>query len=115
MQWILEVSSKDASHESLRDPGNFLTSDTALTKAAKGELAREVPIFKETEASNSRAVRGSQVLYLFLQYFKTNEEVRSLYSAEDLLKARHLTLPALLPLWLSSKSARIQCSGNQAN
>ena len=47
-------------------------------------------IFKETEASKSRAVRGRQVLYLFDQYFKTNEEVGSLYSVEDLLKVRLL-------------------------
>ena len=67
--------------KSLRDPGKFLTLDTkllaALTKVARGELSREILIFKETEASKSRAVRGRQVLYLFDQYFKTNEEVGS--------------------------------------
>ena len=80
--------------KSLRDPGKFLTLDTkllaALTKVARGELSREILIFKETEASKSRAVRGRQVLYLFDQYFKTNEEVGSLYSVEDLLKVRLL-------------------------
>ena len=45
-------------------------------------------IFKETEAAKDRAVRGRQVLYLFDQYFKTKEEVGSLYSVEDLLKVR---------------------------
>ena len=40
-KWILEAYDKDASHESLRDPGKFLTLDTkllaALTKVARGE------------------------------------------------------------------------------
>eukprot|EP00439_Symbiodinium_sp_Y106_P024640 s6987_g3.t1 len=93
-KWILEAYAKDANHESLCDAGKFLTLDTkllaALAKVARGELSREILIFKETEASKSRAVRGRQVLYLFDQYFKTNEEVGSLYSVEDLLKVRLL-------------------------
>ena len=93
-KWILEACDKDANHESLRDPGKFLTLDTkllaGLTKVARGELSREILIFKETEASKSRAVRGRQVLYLFHQCFKTNVEVGSLYSVEDLLKVRLL-------------------------
>ena len=88
--WILEVYKKDASHEKLRDPGKFLTLDTkllaSLSKVAKGELARQILNFKEVEAGQERAVRGRQVLYLFDQHFKTNEEVGSLYSVEDLLK-----------------------------
>ncbi|CAE7833683.1 unnamed protein product [Symbiodinium sp. KB8] len=59
-----EVYMPVATHEGLRDPGKFLTLDTKLL---------------ETEASKSRAVRGRQVLYLFDQYFKTNEEVGELY------------------------------------
>ena len=78
-KWILEAYDKDADHASLRDPGKFLTLDTkllaALTKVARGELSREILIFKETEATKSRAVRGRQVLYLFDQYFKTNERL----------------------------------------
>eukprot|EP00439_Symbiodinium_sp_Y106_P027980 s7047_g3.t1 len=74
----IQAYDKDADHASLRDPGKFLTLDTkllaALTKVARGELSREILIFKETEATKSRAVRGRQVLYLFDQYFKTNEE-----------------------------------------
>ena len=88
--WILEVYAKDADHDKLREPGKFLTLDTkilaALTKVAKGELSRQVLTFKETEAVHGRAVRGRQVLLMFDQYFKTNEEVGSLYSVEDLLK-----------------------------
>ena len=82
----------EASHDGLRDPGKFLTLDTklltALTTVARGELAPEILIFKETEAAKNRVVRGRQVLYLFDQYFKTSEEVGSLYSVEDLLKVR---------------------------
>ena len=93
-KWILEAYDKDANHESLRNPGKFLTLDTkllaTLTKVARGELPREILIFKETEAFKFRAVRGRQVLYLFDQYFKTNEEVGSLYSVEDLLNVRLL-------------------------
>ena len=91
-KWVLEAYDKDANHDSLRDPGKFLALDTkllaALAKVARAELSREILIFQETEASKSRAVRGRQVLYLFDQYFKTNEEVGSLYSVEDLLKVR---------------------------
>ena len=59
---------------------------------AKGELARQILNFKETEAGERRAVRGRQVLYLFDvdQHFKTNEEVGSLYSVEDLLRVNLL-------------------------
>ena len=57
---------------------------------AKGELARQILNFKETEAGERRAVRGRQVLYLFDQHFKTKEEVGSLYSVEDLLKVNLL-------------------------
>ena len=88
--WVLEAYKKDASHEKLRDPGKFLTLDTkllaSLSKVAKGELARQILNFKEVEAGFERAVRGRQILYLFDQHFKTNEEVGSLYSVEDLLK-----------------------------
>ena len=92
--WILAVYERHAGHSSLRDPGKFVTLDTkllaALTKVAKGELARQILNFKETEAGERRAVRGRQVLYLFDQHFKTNEEVGSLYSVEDLLKVNLL-------------------------
>ena len=49
-------------------------------------VGRHILNFKETEAAQTRSVRGRQVLYLFEQHFKTNEEVGSLYSVEDLLK-----------------------------
>ena len=92
--WILAVYDRHAGHSSLRDPGKFVTLDTkllaALTKVAKGELARQILNFKETEAGERRAVRGRQVLYLLDQHFKTNEEVGSLYSVEDLLKVNLL-------------------------
>ena len=90
--WVLQVYNKDTTIETLRDPGKFVTLDTkilaSLSKISKGELARQVLNFKEKEAVAGRAVRGRQVLYLFEQYFKTNEEVGSLYSVEDLLKVR---------------------------
>ena len=40
-QWILQVYAVDASHDDLRDPGNFCYF---LTKVAKGALAREILI-----------------------------------------------------------------------
>ena len=89
-RWVQETYNKDATVTSLHDTGKFLTLDTkllaALTKVARGEIARQVLNFKETEASAGRAVRGRQVLWMFHQHFKTNEEVGSLYSVEDLLK-----------------------------
>ena len=54
-EWVLEVYRPGASHDSLRSPGKFLTLDTklleALTTVSRGELAREILIFKETEAA----------------------------------------------------------------
>ena len=50
-KWVLEVYDKDADHKTLREPGKFLTLDTklaALTKIAKGELARQVLNFKDS-------------------------------------------------------------------
>jgi hypothetical protein len=88
--WIMEVYAKDCKLESLRDTGKFLTLDTkllaSLTKISKGELQRQILNYKESEALQSRAVRGRQVLYMFEQHFKTNEAAGSLYSLEDLLK-----------------------------
>ena len=53
----------DADHKTLREAGKFLPLDTkllaALTKIAKGELARQVLNFKKTEANAGRAVRGT--------------------------------------------------------
>ncbi|OLQ04708.1 hypothetical protein AK812_SmicGene12191 [Symbiodinium microadriaticum] len=106
----LQVYRPGASHDSLRSPGKFLTLDTklleALTTVSRGELAGEILIFKETEAAKDRAVRGRQVLYLFDQYFKTNEEVGSLYSVEDLLKVRLINddLSTFLSNWESVMS-----------
>ena len=88
--WVQAVYAKDQSLEGLRDPGKFLTLDTkllsAISKVLKGELARQIVNYKESEAAHARAVRGRQVLYMFEQYFKTNDEVGALYSVEDLLK-----------------------------
>ena len=108
----------------LRDPKKFLALDTkllaALTKVAKGELARQILNFKEGEAGFGRAVRGRQILYLLDQYFKTNEEVGSLYSAEDLLKVNLLgdDLSTFIHNWESvdvSHSRRSDTEGHPAS
>ena len=115
--WILAVDDRHAGHSSLRDPGKFVTLDTklpaALTKVAKGELARQLLNFKETEAGERRAVRGRQVLYLFDQHLKTNEEIGSLYSVEDLLKVNLLQddLSTFIHNWESVVACRyVTCS-----
>ena len=76
----------------LGNPGDFVTLDTKilaqLSKVAKGELARQILTFKDTEAQGKRVVRGRQVLLMFEQYFKTNEEAGALYGTEDLLQVR---------------------------
>ena len=66
-KWVLEVYDKTT---------KLLA---ALTKIAKGELARQVLNFKETEANAGRAVRGRQVLFMFNQHVRTNEELGALY------------------------------------
>ena len=58
----------------------------AISQVVKGDLARQIVSYNESQAAQSRAVRGRQVLYMFEQYFITNEEVGALYSVEDLLK-----------------------------
>ena len=89
-QWLLEVYSRDANVEFLRDTGKFLALGAklldALSRIVKGELARRILNHKEVEASKGNGVRGRQVLFMFEQFFKTNEEVGSLYSVEDLLQ-----------------------------
>ena len=91
-KWVQEVYDRTASMEHLRETGKFLTLDTkilsALSRVAKGDLARQIINFKESEATANRAVRGRQVLLMFEHYFKTNEEAGSLYSIEDLLKVQ---------------------------
>eukprot|EP00439_Symbiodinium_sp_Y106_P006827 s4042_g1.t1 len=58
------------SEATCRDVAKVQRSEGLDLGVARGE------IFQETEASKSRAVRGRQVLYLFDQYFKTNEEAK---------------------------------------
>ncbi len=76
----------------LGNPGDFVTLDTKilaqLSRAAEGELARQILTFKDTEAQSKREVRGRQVLLMFEQYFKTNEEAGALYGTENLLQVR---------------------------
>ena len=60
-----------------------------MTKVAKGELAQQILNYKESEAQQSRIVRGRQVLLTFEVievHFKTGEEAGALYGTEDLLK-----------------------------
>ena len=91
-KWVLEVYDKDVDHKTLRGPGKVVTLDTkllaALTKIANRKLARQVLNFKETEANANRAVWGRQVLFMFNQHFRTNEELGALYLFEDLLRVK---------------------------
>ena len=72
-KWVQEVYDRAASMEHLRETGKFLTLDTkilsALSRVAKGDLARQIINFKESEATANRAVRGRQVLLMFEHYF----------------------------------------------
>ena len=90
--WVQEVYEKTATNEALSITGKFITLDTkilnALSRVAKGEWNRQVINYKESEAAAGRAVRGRQVLFMFEQFFKTNEAAGSLYSVEDLLKVK---------------------------
>ena len=74
-KWVQEVYECNATMELLRETGKFLTLDTkilsALSRVAKGDLARQIISYKESEASANRAVRGRQVLLMFEHYFKT--------------------------------------------
>ena len=90
--WVQEVYEKTATSDALRTTGKFITLDTkilnALSRVTKGELNRQIINYKESEAAAGRAVRGKQVLFMFEQFFKTNEAAGSLYSVEDLLKVK---------------------------
>ena len=76
--WVQAVYEKGASAETLRDAGKFLTLDTkilaALSRVAKGELARQILNYKETEAAHGRAVRGRQVLLMFELFSKQTKK-----------------------------------------
>ena len=94
--WLLKVyeerEDKRNHMAELGIPADFVTLDTKilaqLSKVARGELARQILTFKDVEAQNKRVVRGRQVLLMFEQYFKTNEEAGALYGTEDLLQVR---------------------------
>ena len=74
----------------LGDPEQFETLDTkllaALSRIARGDLSRQILTRKEQQAALGKVVRGRQVLLMFEQYFRTNEEAGALCSTEDLLK-----------------------------
>ena len=74
----------------LGDPEQFETLDTkllaALSRIARRDLSRQILTYKEQQAALDKVVRGRQVLLIFEQYFRTNEEAGALYSTEDLLK-----------------------------
>ena len=95
--WLLKVyeerEDKKNHMAELGNPHNFVNLRlpkilAQLSKVAKGELARQILTFKDTEAQSKRVVRGRQVLLMFEQYFKTNEEAGALYGTEDLLQVR---------------------------
>ena len=68
----------------LGDPEQFETLDTkllaALSRIARGDLSRQILTLV------GRVVRGRQVLRMFEQHFRTNEEAGASRSTEDLLK-----------------------------
>ena len=97
--WLMEVyqDREDSRRllQELSEPGQFVTLDTKilaqLSRVAKGDLGTQILNFKEVEAANGRVVRGRQVLFMFEQYFRTNEEAGALYGTEDLLKIHLIT------------------------
>ena len=62
----------------LRDPGPVVTLDTkvlaGLSRIARGSLRTQFLTIKESEANKGGAVRGRQVLLMYDQYFRTNED-----------------------------------------
>ena len=92
--WLMEVyqNREDTRRllQELSNPPQFVTLDTKilaqLSRVAKGDLGTQILNFKEVEAASGRVVRGRQVLFMFEQYFRTNEEAGALYGTEDLLK-----------------------------
>ena len=68
-KWVQEIYKRSASMELLRETGKFLTLATkilsALSRVAKGDLARQIINYKESEATANRAIRGRQVLLIF--------------------------------------------------
>ena len=67
-----EVYERSATMELLRETGKFLTLDTkilsGLSRVAKGDLARQIINYNESEATANRAVRGRQLLLMFEHY-----------------------------------------------
>eukprot|EP00434_Breviolum_minutum_P046692 symbB.v1.2.042640.t1/scaffold10602.1/size1594/1 len=93
-EWLMEVYQdwEDARRllQELSNPRQFVTLDTKilaqLSRVAKGALGAQILNLKEVEAASGRVARGRQVLFMFDQYFRTNEEAGVLYGTEDLLK-----------------------------
>ena len=93
-KWLMDVyqDREDTRRllQELSEPGQFVNLGTKilaqLSRVAEGDLGTQILNFKEVEAANGRVVRVRQVLFMFEQYFKTNEETGALYGTEDLLK-----------------------------
>ena len=93
-EWLMEVyqDREDTRRllQELSNPRQFVTLDTKilaqLSRVAKGDLGTQILNFKEVEAASGRVARGRQVLFMFEQYFRRNEEAGALYGTEDLLK-----------------------------
>ena len=92
-EWLMEVYQDRGDTrrllQELSNPRQFVTLDTKilaqLSRVAKGDLATQISISKRLRRQVV-VLRVRQVLFMFEQYFRTNEEAGALYGTEDLLK-----------------------------
>ncbi len=82
----------ETTFETLRSSGDFDSLDaklaSALGRIVSGEAGREVTRVTETEAREGRLIKGRQILFLLLQYYRVNEEAVSFYNLADLCSTR---------------------------
>ena len=86
-KWLMDVyQGREDSRRLLQEPsepGQFVTLDTKILAKLSRVVGAQILNFKEVETANGRVVRGRQVLFMFEQYFKKNDEAGALYSALD--------------------------------
>ena len=88
-KWIIEVEARTTTHDSLADPGVFASLDmklsAALTKAAHGDLGRQVVLDVDLAAKEGRMLKGRQLLLQVYHWYRTNEALGACFDITDLM------------------------------
>jgi hypothetical protein len=87
-KWISAVETA-ASYESLADSGEFGVLDCKLAaafgKILNGEIGRQVNLAEEKAAKNGHMLKGRQIAYMVMDYFKITAQEGAILELDDLV------------------------------